>query len=158
MQLYSLGNLKLEEGWMCLEMVLTQIKSATMKNKANTPPPQKEKKLGIKIASCLISNKEWGVRIWRLTDIKEGWWCHSLSPGPPKGEQKSENYFHYLATCFHLFTRLILNAAIPIILAKRFSISQKPEFCWSIKNNEYVVGSRINIIFIWLMSWINIFS
>lgn len=108
------------------------------------PPPlhpgKKEKRLGIKIASCLISNKEWGVRMWRLTDVKEGWWCHSLSPGPPKGEQKSKNNFHYLATCFHLFTRLILNAAIPIILAERFSVSQKPEFCWSIKNNEYVVA------------------
>ena len=76
---------------------------------------RKGKKLGLKIASCLMSNQERGVRIGgrriqRKADVIR---CHQH---PPKGEQNNKNNFCYLATCFSLFTRLILNAAIPILL------------------------------------------
>lgn len=118
------------------------------------PPKRKGKKLGIKMASCVTSNKEWEVRIggWRIQ--READVIH-WQQSPPKGEQNNKNYLHYLATCFYLFTRLILNAAIPILLVMQFSISQKPEFYWSIKNNEYSV-SRINTMFIGPMNLINI--
>lgn len=87
------------------------------------PPTKKKKRKETWYRDSQLSDFKQRVRSkdFGAARVKDGR-GFSQSPGPLK-ESRREKLTHYLAACFCLFTRLILNVALLILLVKRFSIS-----------------------------------